>query len=155
MGTRRHPDRGIDASYDEHAVVTSGREGEAAGVTRVRQADGFQLPHPPRDTREFPTHTGKANFSVEPLQWVPVPPGRLVLQTLRSHDRVDLVAAGYYPETNPLVALDHTAIGSNTPVSKAVVIRLEPSGGQERSDPGRQSGGQERSDAGRQAPWVE
>ncbi len=34
-------------------------------------------------------------------------------------------AAAYYPETNPLVPLDHTAEKSNTPVSKAVVIRLE------------------------------
>lgn len=156
--------------------------------TRVRQPDGFQLPHPPRDSREFPTTTGKANFAVNPLEWVPVPDGRLVLQTLRSHDqynttiyglddryrgvkggrrvvfvnpadierlgftpndRVDLVsefdgqerrakdflivpystpagnAAAYYPETNPLVPLDHTAKKSNTPVSKAVVIRLE------------------------------
>lgn len=134
---------------------------------------------------------------MNPLEWVPVPPGRLVLQTLRSHDqynttiyglddryrgvkggrrvvfvnptdiaalgihdgaRVDLVseftgadgtmqerhakdflvvpfstpvgnAAAYYPETNPLVPLDHTAAKSNTPVSKAVVIRLEPAAG--------------------------
>ena len=34
-------------------------------------------------------------------------------------------AAAYYPETNPLIPLDHTAARSNTPVSKAVVIRLE------------------------------
>ncbi|EHI11754.1 FdhF/YdeP family oxidoreductase [Mycolicibacterium thermoresistibile] len=161
--------------------------------TRVRRPDGFQLPHPPRDSREFPTATGRANFEVYPLEWVPVPDGRLVLQTLRSHDqynttiyglddryrgvsggrrvvfvnpadiaslglrdgdRVDLVseftgadgrlqerraedfrvvaystpvgnAAAYYPETNPLVPLDHVAIKSNTPASKAVVIRLE------------------------------
>ncbi|BBX30349.1 FdhF/YdeP family oxidoreductase [Mycolicibacterium alvei] len=156
--------------------------------TKVRRPDGFQLPHPPRDSREFPTTTGKANFAVNPLQWVPVPDGRLVLQTLRSHDqynttiyglddryrgvkggrrvvfvnpadierlgfkpddRVDLVsefggeercaedfllvpystpagnAAAYYPETNPLVPLDHTAARSNTPASKAVVIRLQ------------------------------
>ncbi|WP_261860511.1 FdhF/YdeP family oxidoreductase [Mycobacterium marinum] len=168
---------------------------------RVRQPDGFQLPHPPRDAREFPTSTGKANFSVSPLQWVPVPPGRLILQTMRSHDqynttvyglddryrgvkggrrvvfmnpsdiealgltageRVDLVseyhdaggnlqerrakdflvigystpvgnAAAYYPETNPLVPLDHTAEKSNTPVSKAIVVRVEPaSGGDDR-----------------------
>jgi molybdopterin-dependent oxidoreductase alpha subunit len=160
---------------------------------RVRQPDGFQLPHPPRDAREFHTSTGKANFAINPLQWVPVPPGRLVLQTMRSHDqynttvyglddryrgvkggrrvvfinpadiemlgltageRVDLVsewtdadsrlqerrakdflvvaystpvgnAAAYYPETNPLVPLDHTAAISNTPASKAVVIRVE------------------------------
>lgn len=160
---------------------------------KVRAPDGFQLPHGPRDSREFPTSTGKANFAVNPLEWVPVPPGRLVLQTLRSHDqynttiyglsdryrgveggrrvvfvnpadiesfglaegdRVDLVseftvdgktqerrakdfrvvpystpvgnAAAYYPETNSLVPLDHVAARSNTPVSKAVVIRLEP-----------------------------
>ena len=38
-------------------------------------------------------------------------------------------AAAYYPETNPLVPLDHVADKSNTPVSKAVVIRLERSAG--------------------------
>ncbi|MDX1891408.1 FdhF/YdeP family oxidoreductase [Mycolicibacterium sp. 050158] len=176
---------------------------------RVRQPDGFQLPHPPRDSRQFPTTTGKANFAVNPLEWIPVPEGRLVLQTLRSHDqynttiyglddryrgvkggrrvifvnpadikslgftdgeRVDLVsefpsatgeleerraedfmivgystpvgnAAAYYPETNSLVALDHVAARSNTPVSKAVQIRLEartPEAG--RSDGGRAGG---------------
>jgi len=44
-------------------------------------------------------------------------------------------AAAYYPETNPLVPLDHVAAKSNTPVSKAVVIRLE-AGGREPSDTG-------------------
>ena len=179
-----------DTIRDAIAAVVPGCEDYNA---KVRQPDGFQLPHPPRDSRQFPTSTGKANFAVNALQWVPVPPGRLVLQTLRSHDqynttiyglddryrgvkggrrvvfvnpadiesfglkdgeRVDLVsefadgegqlqerrakdfrvvsyatpvgnAAAYYPETNPLVALDHVAAKSNTPVSKAVVIRLE------------------------------
>ncbi|WP_420881569.1 FdhF/YdeP family oxidoreductase [Rhodococcus sp. (in: high G+C Gram-positive bacteria)] len=164
--------------------------------TRVRRPDGFQLPHPPRDSREFRTHTGRANFTVSPLEWTPTPPGRLILQTLRSHDQynttiyglddryrgvkngrkvvfvsphdiaemglrdgqpVDLVsewttadgtveerrvhdfrvveystprgnAAAYYPETNPLVPLDHVAAKSNTPASKAIVVRLEPTG---------------------------
>ncbi len=42
-------------------------------------------------------------------------------------------AAAYYPETNPLVPLDHTAEKSNTPVSKAIVVRVEPaSGGDDR-----------------------
>jgi molybdopterin-dependent oxidoreductase alpha subunit len=180
-----------DTIRDAIAAVVPGCEDYN---TRVRAPDGFQLPHPPRDSREFPTDTGKANFAINPLQWVPVPPGRLVLQTLRSHDqynttiyglddryrgvkggrrvvfinpadieafgvkpgdRVDLVseftdaegrcqerrakdfmvveyatpvgnAAAYYPETNALVALDHVAAKSNTPVSKAIVIRLEP-----------------------------
>ncbi|MEU8894712.1 FdhF/YdeP family oxidoreductase [Nocardia sp. NPDC048505] len=157
---------------------------------RVRERNGFVLPHPPRDAREFRTATGKANFAVSPLHWLPVPPGRLILQTLRSHDQynttiyglddryrgvhggrrvilvhaddiaefgfadgdlVDLIsewtdgserrvtgfrlvayptprgnAAAYYPETNPLVPLDHVAARSNTPASKAVTIRLEP-----------------------------
>ena len=36
-------------------------------------------------------------------------------------------AAAYYPEANVLVPLNHTAEGSHTPVSKAVIVRLEPS----------------------------
>ncbi|MBF6241258.1 FdhF/YdeP family oxidoreductase [Nocardia otitidiscaviarum] len=163
---------------------------------KVRGRNGFQLPHPPRDAREFRTATGKANFATNALHWLPVPEGRLILQTLRSHDQynttiyglddryrgihngrkvvllnaediaalgfvedelVDLVsewtnpatpdaapqerrvsgfrlvaystprgnAAAYYPETNPLVPLDHVARRSNTPVSKAITIRLE------------------------------
>ncbi|WP_330232462.1 FdhF/YdeP family oxidoreductase [Nocardia sp. NBC_00508] len=159
--------------------------------TKVRQRNGFQLPHPPRDRREFRTATGKANFAVNELTWLPVPEGRLILQTLRSHDQynttiyglddryrgvhggrkvvlvhpddittfgfadgdlVDVVsewtdgterrvegfrlvsyptprgnAAAYYPETNPLVPLDHVAARSNTPVAKAVTVRFEPS----------------------------
>ena len=39
-------------------------------------------------------------------------------------------AAAYYPEANVLVPLNHTAEGSNTPVSKAVIVRLEPSADQ-------------------------
>ena len=35
MGTRRHPDQDIDADFDEHAVVSTGREDEAAGVKAV------------------------------------------------------------------------------------------------------------------------
>jgi formate dehydrogenase major subunit len=34
-------------------------------------------------------------------------------------------AAAYYPEANPLVPLDSTAIGSNCPTSKSVIVRLE------------------------------
>lgn len=36
-------------------------------------------------------------------------------------------AAAYYPETNPLVPLDSTAEGSNTPTSKSVIISLTAS----------------------------
>jgi hypothetical protein len=35
VGTRRHPDQDIDADFDEHALVSTGREDEAAGVKAV------------------------------------------------------------------------------------------------------------------------
>jgi formate dehydrogenase major subunit len=159
---------------------------------RVREPDGFVLPHPPRDSRSFPTTTGKANFTVNPVELIRVPAGRLILQTLRSHDQynttiyglddryrgvhdgrrvvfvnpddlselgiadgsmVDLVsewpsgdgvaerrvklfrviayptargcAAAYFPEANALVPLESTAETSNTPTSKAIIIRIE------------------------------
>jgi molybdopterin-dependent oxidoreductase alpha subunit len=158
--------------------------------TRVRHPGGFTLPHAPRDTRTFPTATGKANFTAAEIEYPQVPEGRLLLQTLRSHDQynttiyglddryrgikagrrvvlvhpddaaargladgdyTDLVsewtdgterradgfrvvhyrtprgcAAAYYPETNVLIPLDHTADTSNTPAAKSLVIRLEP-----------------------------
>ncbi|MFD6894523.1 FdhF/YdeP family oxidoreductase [Rhodococcus sp. NPDC060086] len=62
--------------------------------TRVRQPDGFELPHPPRDSRRFHTETGRANFSVNELEWVPTPAGRLILQTMRSHDQYNTTIYG-------------------------------------------------------------
>ncbi|WP_016882514.1 MULTISPECIES: FdhF/YdeP family oxidoreductase [unclassified Rhodococcus (in: high G+C Gram-positive bacteria)] len=179
-----------DRIRDSIARVVPGFEDFNA---KVRQPDGFGLPHPPRDERRFVTDTGKANFTVNELCWLPVPQGKLILQTMRSHDqynttiyglddryrgvkggrrvlfiapediaafgyadgdRVDLISewttpdgtvqerraddfrlvpyptprgnvAAYYPETNPLIPLDHVARTSNTPVSKAITIRLE------------------------------
>ena len=159
--------------------------------TKIRLRDGFVLPHAPRDQRKFPTPTGKAMFSVNELDTIDVPPGRLILQSVRSHDQfntttysmndryrgvkkgrlvlfispedldeldladggyvdvhseapdgVDRVlrrlrlisyptargcVAAYFPEANVLVPLDSTAEGSNTPASKSVIVRLEPS----------------------------
>ncbi|MBC8093189.1 MAG: FdhF/YdeP family oxidoreductase [Pseudonocardia sp.] len=185
------PWHGFSQDYDEirHRIarVVPGCEDYAE---RIRARGGFTLPHPPRDSRTFPTESGKAVFSVTPLAAVRVPEGRLVLQTMRSHDQfnttiyglddryrgihsgrrvvfisaadltelgfadgdvVDLVSewsdgvvrradgfrlveystpkgcvAAYYPETNPLIPLDSTALESNTPTSKWVVVRLEP-----------------------------
>ncbi|NKS52370.1 FdhF/YdeP family oxidoreductase [Rhodococcus hoagii] len=37
-------------------------------------------------------------------------------------------AAAYYPETNPLVPLDSTALKSNCPTSKSIIVRLERAG---------------------------
>ncbi|WP_298180203.1 FdhF/YdeP family oxidoreductase [Saccharomonospora sp.] len=62
--------------------------------TKVRRPNGFVLPHPPRDAREFPTDTGKANFTVNTLWYPKVPRGRLLLQTLRSHDQYNTTIYG-------------------------------------------------------------
>ena len=61
---------------------------------KVRTPDGFQLPHPPRDSRTFPTSTGKANFTANELWFPEVPAGRLLLQTLRSHDQYNTTIYG-------------------------------------------------------------
>jgi molybdopterin-dependent oxidoreductase alpha subunit len=176
---------------------------------KIDRPGGFTLPHPPRDTRTFPTEKDLAIFTVSPTSVLEVPEGHLLLQTFRSHDQfnttiygledryrgisggrrvvfvhpedieafgledgsiVDLVsvdeegdtrraprfrvvaydqprgcAAAYYPETNPLVPLDHTADGSNQPASKSIVVRLDPAEGGEQ-------GVQEASDAGSVTP---
>ncbi len=61
---------------------------------RVRERNGFVLPHPPRDAREFRTTTGKANITVNELVYPKVPDGRLLLQTLRSHDQYNTTIYG-------------------------------------------------------------
>ena len=191
MGARRHPDRDIDADFDEHAMVVTGAEHEAAGVkavlvslqrglqsmgavrtaaalARLNQRHGFDCPgcawpeeHGGRKLAEFCENGAKA-VAEEATKRVVTPEffarhsiADIEAFGLSDGDRVDLVseftnldgelqerrakdfmvvaystprgnAAAYYPETNPLVALDHVAKKSNTPVSKAIVIRLEP-----------------------------
>ncbi|MFF0726551.1 FdhF/YdeP family oxidoreductase [Streptomyces sp. NPDC004134] len=61
---------------------------------RVRRPGGFTLPHAPRDERRFPTSTGKANFTAGPVTYPEVPEGRLLLQTLRSHDQYNTTIYG-------------------------------------------------------------
>lgn len=47
----------------------------------------FYLPNPPRDERRFETESGKAVFMTHPLTRTEVPPGHLLLTTVRSHDQ--------------------------------------------------------------------
>ncbi|MET9552726.1 FdhF/YdeP family oxidoreductase [Streptomyces sp. NPDC006645] len=61
---------------------------------RVAAPGGFQLPHAPRDERRFPTATGKANFTAAPIEYPELPAGRLLLQTLRSHDQYNTTIYG-------------------------------------------------------------
>lgn len=180
-------ERDYDVIRDHIARVVPGCENYNA---QLRRPNGFRLPHGPRDSRTFPTDDGRAHLTVNELAPVECPPGRLLLQTIRSHDQfnttiyrrddryrgikggrsvvlvnpddlaelgiadgttvdvhgeyhdgVDRVlrgqrvvayptargcAAAYFPEANVLVPLGATAETSRTPVSKAVVVRLEP-----------------------------
>ncbi len=61
---------------------------------RSRRPGGFVLPHPPRDSRTFPTASGRARFAVTPLEVLEVPEGRLLLQTMRSHDQFNTTIYG-------------------------------------------------------------
>ncbi|CAL9408389.1 FdhF/YdeP family oxidoreductase [Streptomyces sp. enrichment culture] len=76
---------------DRIARVVPGFEDFNAKVARP---GGFALPHAPRDERRFPTATGKANFTAAPVEYPRVPEGRLLLQTLRSHDQYNTTVYG-------------------------------------------------------------
>ena len=61
---------------------------------RVRRPGGFVLPNPPRDTRRSrrrPAGRGSRSTAFEPIV---VPPGRLLLQTVRSHDQYNTTIYG-------------------------------------------------------------
>jgi formate dehydrogenase major subunit len=59
-----------------------------------RLAQGFALPHPPRDELRFPTATGRARLSVNELDPIRPAAGRLLLQTMRSHDQYNTTIYG-------------------------------------------------------------
>jgi len=46
---------------------------------------------------------------------------------LRAYDLPRRCAAAYFPEANPLVPLNSTALESNTPTSKSIEISIKPS----------------------------
>jgi len=61
---------------------------------RVSRPGGFTMPRPPHDSRTFTTPTGRARFTVNAVTAVEVPPGHLLLQTLRSHDQFNTTVYG-------------------------------------------------------------
>lgn len=61
---------------------------------RVQKGRTFFLPNGPRDGRRFATADGKARFTVNPLEYPVIPKGRLLLQTLRSHDQYNTTIYG-------------------------------------------------------------
>ena len=85
----------LAADYDgvrEHIAATI--PGFAGFNERVRRPGGFALPNPPRDSASFPTTSGKARLTVNEFEPIIVPPGRLLLQTVRSHDQFNTTIYG-------------------------------------------------------------
>ena len=54
---------------------------------RVRSQNGFALPNPPRDNREFSTPDKKAHFISHELPDVSIDEEKYVMMTIRSHDQ--------------------------------------------------------------------
>jgi len=76
-------------THIEHVVP-----GFDAYEEKLGMPGGFVLPHGPRDHRTFATDTGKAKFTVNGLEYPKVPEGRLILQTMRSHDQYNTTIYG-------------------------------------------------------------
>jgi molybdopterin-dependent oxidoreductase alpha subunit len=87
-----------EAFADDYSLIRERIERVVPGCydyqKRVQQPGGFVLDHPVRDRREFPTATGKGNFTANRLEVLRLPPGRLLLQSLRSHDQFNTTIYG-------------------------------------------------------------
>ena len=86
------------AMRDDYTIIRKHIEAVLSGFEnfeeRIQNPGGFVLPHPPRDARKFDTASGKAHFTGNELEFIRVPAGRLVLQTLRSHDQYNTTIYG-------------------------------------------------------------
>ncbi|GGC18168.1 FdhF/YdeP family oxidoreductase [Cellulomonas carbonis] len=86
------------AMEDDYRVVRRHIEAVVPGFVdyerRIDDPGGFRLPHGPHDVRTFETTSTKAHFTRTPLWWPTAPPGRLLLQTLRSHDQYNTTVYG-------------------------------------------------------------
>lgn len=60
---------------------------------RIRVPGGFYMPNQPNEGR-FPTPSGKALFRTSELSKIDLPPGRLLLTTIRSHDQFNTTIYG-------------------------------------------------------------
>ncbi|GAA1937632.1 FdhF/YdeP family oxidoreductase [Microbacterium aoyamense] len=61
---------------------------------RIDRGRTLHLPNGPRDARRFATADGRARFTANPLEYPRIPLGRLLLQTLRSHDQYNTTIYG-------------------------------------------------------------
>ncbi|MHC2999588.1 FdhF/YdeP family oxidoreductase [Microbacterium sp. HJ5] len=61
---------------------------------RIDKGRTLHLPNGPRDARRFATVDGRARFTANSLEYPRIPRGRLLLQTLRSHDQYNTTIYG-------------------------------------------------------------
>jgi anaerobic selenocysteine-containing dehydrogenase len=88
------PWRDFAADYDQiRDRIARVIPGFAEFNARVRTPDGFQLPNSARDGT-FANVAGRARFTVSPLPDLSLPPGRLRMMTLRSHDQYNTTIYG-------------------------------------------------------------
>jgi len=100
--SKRHPANVPRADWyafeSDYALIRAHIERVIPGFdnfeTRIEKGRTFFLPNGPRDNRHFATPDGKAQFTVNPLEYPVIPPGRLLLQTLRSHDQYNTTIYG-------------------------------------------------------------
>ena len=85
----------LAADYDRiRDLIEQVVPGFEAVNERVRHPGGFTLPNGPRDDRTFATPTHRAQLTVNRHEPIDVPPGRLLLQTIRSHDQYNTTIYG-------------------------------------------------------------
>jgi molybdopterin-dependent oxidoreductase alpha subunit len=99
LATRRDRDgidwAGFERDYDlVRDAIGRVVPGFEAFNERVREPGGFTLPNASRARGRLATATGTARFTSNTLEVVPVRPGRLLLQTVRSHDQYNTTIYG-------------------------------------------------------------
>ena len=99
--------------------------GFAGFNSRVRVPGGFTLPHPPRDSRTFPTPDGKAQFTPTTVVPLTAVDGQLMLQTLRSHDQYNTTIYGHHDRYRGIAGDRHIIM-----VNPADIARLGLADGQ-------------------------
>ena len=86
---------GFESDYDRIRDSISRVIPGFDGFNRKLDEDGsFVLPHGPRDSRTFPTASGKARFASDQTPVLEVPAGRLILNTVRAHDQHNTAILG-------------------------------------------------------------
>lgn len=97
-GSRNVPQADWAALEADYALIRAHIERVIPGFEdyeeRIDKGRTLHLPNGPRDARRFATVDGRARFTVNPLVYPVIPRGRLLLQTLRSHDQYNTTIYG-------------------------------------------------------------